>query len=162
MREEDAMDLNAILSKTAKGIEELETRKYRLEQRKRALLIVVNGKATAAELMKKFEAMGDISPMLEQLLAEGYVAAAAAAAPGAPAAAGPAAPRDEFPAQRGELVRVIVDALGPGGDAIAEKLEECGSRQELKNYLDTRRAMLDAALGRKGAAFWAKAKELLG
>lgn len=157
------MDLNAILSKTAKGVEELETRKYRLEQRKRALLIVVNGKATAAELMKKFEAMGDISPMLEQLLAEGYVALGAAAAPGAPAAAAaPAGARDEFPALRGQLVRAIVDALGPGGDAIAEKMEECGSRQDLKNYLDTRRAMLDAALGRKGAAFWAKAKELLG
>ena len=156
------MDLNAILSKTAKGTEELETRKHRLDARRRALLIVVNGKATAAELMKKFEAMGDISPMLEQLLAEGFVAAGtAAAAAGAPAPA-PAAARDDFPAQRGQIVRMITDALGPGGDAIAEKLEACRSRQELKNYLDTRRGMLEAALGRKGAAFWAKAKELLG
>jgi hypothetical protein len=153
------MDLNAILSKTAKGTEELETRKHRLDARKRALLIVVNGKATAAELMKKFEAMGDISPMLEQLVAEGFVAAGAGA--GAPAPA-PAAAQDDFPALRGQIVRMITDALGPGGDAIAEKLEACRSRQELKNYLDTRRAMLEAALGRRGAAFWAKAKELLG
>jgi hypothetical protein len=156
------MDLNAILSKTAKGIEELETRKYRLEQRKRALLIVVNGKATTAELMKKFEAMGDISPMLEQLLADGYIAAgagapAAAAAPGAPAAA-----KDDYAQARAALVRAVVDVLGPGGDAIAEKMEECASRQDLKNYLDTRRAMLEVALGKKGAGFWAKAKELLG
>jgi len=155
------MDLKAILSKTAKGIEEIETRKYRLEQRKRALLIVVNGKSSAAELMQKFEPMGDISPLLEQLLADGFVAAGAAAAPAAGAPA-PAAAKDDFAAARSQLVRAIVDALGPGGDAIAEKVEACGSRQELKNYLDTRRAMLDAALGRKGAAFWAKAKELLG
>lgn len=157
------MDLKAILSKTAKGIEELETRKDRLEPRKRALLIVVNGKASAAELMKKFEAMGDISPMLEQLLADGYITAGAATAAGpAAAAALPAAAKDDFPAARAQLVRAITDALGPGGDAIAEKMESSGSRQDLKNYLDTRRAMLDAALGRKGAAFWAKVKELLG
>jgi hypothetical protein len=149
------MDLNAILSKTAKGTEELETRKHRLDARKRALLIVVNGKASAAELMKKFEAMGDISPMLEQLLAEGFVAAGEPAPP-------PAAAQDDFPALRGQIVRMITDALGPGGDAIAEKLEACRSRQELKNYLDTRRGILEAALGRRGAAFWAKAKELLG
>src|SRR5512134_3773358 len=128
------MDLNAILAKTAKGTEELATRKHRLEQRKRALLIVINGKATAAELMKKFEAMGDISPMLEQLLADGFVAAAAAAAPaGAPAAPAPA--KDDFAAVRARLVRAITDALGPDGDAIAQKMEACASRQELKNYL---------------------------
>jgi hypothetical protein len=153
------MDLKAILSKTAKGIEELETRKYRLEQRKRAVLIVVNGRASAAELMQKFEPMGDISPLLEQLLADGFVAAGGAATP---AAAASAADRDDFPAVRAQLVRAITDALGPGGDAIAEKLEECGSRQALKNYLDTRRAMLEVALGKKGAAFWAQAKQLLG
>lgn len=156
------MDLNAILSKTAKGAEELETRKYRLDARRRALLIVVNGKASAAELMKKFEAMGDISPMLEQLLAEGFVAAGAAVAPTAGAPAAAASAGEGFPALRARLVRAIVDALGPGGDAIAEKMEDCATRQDLKNYLDTRRGMLDAALGRKGAAFWAKAKELLG
>jgi hypothetical protein len=153
------MDLKAILSKTAKGLEELETRKYRLEQRKRAVLIAVTGKARAAELRQKFAAIGDISPLLEQLLADGFVAAAGAAAP---AAAAPAAAKDDFPAVRAQLVRAITDALGPGGDAIAEKLEECGSRQALKNFLDTRRAMLEVALGKKGAAFWAHAKQLLG
>lgn len=158
------MNLNAILAKTAKGIEEIETRRYRLEPRKRALLIVVNGKASAAELMKKFEAMGDVSPMLEQLLADGFVAEAAAVAPAGAAAAraAPQAGGGDFRVVRAQLSRAITDALGPGGDPITEKIEDCGSLQELKNYLDTRRAMLDAALGRKGAAFWARAKELLG
>ena len=41
-------------------------------------------------------------------------------------------------------------------------MEECDGRQALKNYLDTRRVMLEVALGRKAAAFWAKVKELLG
>ena len=157
------MDLKAILSKTAKGLEEIETRKYRLEQRKRAVLIVVNGKASAAELMQKFEAVGDISPLLEQLLADGFVAVGAAAASKASAAApAPAASDGDFPGVRAQLARAITDALGPEGDAITEKVEACRTRQELKNYLDTRRAILEVALGRKGAAFWAKAKELLG
>jgi hypothetical protein len=68
------MNLQAVLSKTTKGVEEIETRKHKLDQRSRALLIVVNGKSTAAELMKKFEQMGDVSPVLEKLLANGFVA----------------------------------------------------------------------------------------
>ncbi len=68
------MNLQAVLSKTAKGLEELETRRYKLDQRSRTLLIVVNGKASAAELLKKFESMANATKMLEQLVANGYVA----------------------------------------------------------------------------------------
>lgn len=152
------MNLKAILSKTAKGMEEIETRKHKLDQRSRALLIVVNGKSSAAELLKKFEQMGDVSPMLEQLLANGFVAEGAGAA-AFPAAA---APQGDFKAARAQLSRAMTDALGPDGDVITEQIEACRTAQDLKNYLDTKRAMLDAALGRKAAPFWAKAKELLG
>ncbi len=155
------MNLQAVLSKTAKGVEEFETRKYKLDQRSRALLIVVNGKSTAGELLKKFEAMADATKLLEQLLANGFIEeggaapAAAAAAPAAPAAG-------DFKAVRARLSRAMTDILGPAGDSITEQIEACASAQDLKNYLDTKRAMLEAALGRKAAPFWALAKELLG
>lgn len=155
------MNLQAVLSKTAKGVEEFETRKYKLDQRSRALLIVVNGKSTAGELLKKFEAMADATKLLEQLLANGFIEeggaapAAAAAVPAAPAAG-------DFKSVRARLSRAMTDILGPAGDSITEQLEACASAQDLKNFLDTKRAMLDAALGRKAAPFWALAKELLG
>ena len=156
------MNLAAILSKTAKGIEELETRKHKIDQRSRALLIVVNGKSTCAELLKKFEQMGDVTPMLEQLLAGGFIAEGAGA--GVPAGSSPAAAAGgpDFKALRAELAHAITAVLGPGGDAITEKLEECNSLEELRAYVGGKRAMLEAALGKKGAPFWAKAASLIG
>lgn len=152
------MNLQAILAKTAKGTEELETRKYKLDQRTRALLIVVNGKSSVTELLKKFEQMGDVTPMLEKLLADGFIADGAGAAPAAAAAA----PAGDHKAARAQLAHEVTEALGPDGDTISEQIEKCGSMQDLKNYVDTKRAMLEAVLGKKGAPFWAKAKELLG
>jgi hypothetical protein len=153
------MNLNAILVKTAKGQEEIDTRKHKLDMRMRALLIMVNGKSTGGELQLKFGQMDDITARLDKLIAAGFVAPASGSA--AAAGAG-AAPSENFEAARAQLSRMLSDALGPPGDSICIKLEECGSAQEIKDFLDTRREMLDSALGRRGAPFWTKVKELLG
>lgn len=67
------MNLQAVLHKTDKGVAEVQTRQHKLEQKLRNLLIVVNGKATAAELVKQFEQIGDVVPLLEQLLAGEFI-----------------------------------------------------------------------------------------
>lgn len=67
------MNLQAVLHKTEKGVAEVQTRQHKLEQKLRNLLIVVNGKATAAELVKQFEQIGDVTPLLEQLLAGEFI-----------------------------------------------------------------------------------------
>jgi hypothetical protein len=67
------MNLQAVLHKTDKGVAEVQTRQHKLEQKLRNLLIVVNGKATAAELVKQFEQIGDVAPLLEQLLAGEFI-----------------------------------------------------------------------------------------
>lgn len=154
------MNLNAVLSKTAKGVEEIETRKYHLDQRARTLLVVVNGKTPVAELVKRFEVMGDVTPKLERLVAHGFVAEAQPAADAWPAET--AAPAVNFQDVRAQLARAMFDALGPDGDSITAKLEACRSAQELNAYIDSRRALLEAALGRRGEPFWKKARELLG
>src|SRR5688572_24766435 len=89
------MNPDSVLAKTDKGTREIETRENKLDHRLRALLIMVNGKATAAELAKKFEQVGDILPMLDQLVAQGFVAEPGAVA--SPAAAGGAPPRPAAP-----------------------------------------------------------------
>ena len=162
------MNPDSVLAKTAKGAREIETRENKLDHRLRALLIMVNGKATAAELAKKFEQIGDIGPMLDQLVAQGF--AAEAGAPGAaPAAAAPARPTTGPAAGLGDLKRAQVDlcmhlrnVLGPDADLITAKIEACRTLDELRAYFEAQRGTLDEWLGKsKGAAFWAKADPYL-
>lgn len=150
------MNPQAILVKTGKGVEEIETRKHKLDSKLRTLLIVVNGKSTAAELLQNFAQRGDVTPLLERLLAEGFVSEGAGAAAAA-AEAGAA-----FEELRAELSQAITAVLGPGGDAISSEIEDCRSLEQLRAYVGGRRAMLEGALGNRGAQFWAKAASLIG
>jgi hypothetical protein len=157
------MKADSVLSKTRKGSEEIETRRHRLDHRLRALLIMVNGKASAGEIAKKFEQIGDVMPLLRELQAQGFISdgmaeaspARAAAAP--PAAAAGAASLDLKPA-KAALCRQLRDLLGPDADMVTGKIEDCRSAEELRELLAAKREMLDEWLGKaKAAQFWAKA-----
>lgn len=142
------MDQNAVLSKTAKGKEEIDTRKYKLDQRLRSVLITVNGKLTAGELAKQFASMADIDALLEKLLREGFVQE-------------PTDDAARLKQAQTELVALIAASLGPAGDGIAMKIEGAKTIEELRGYLESHRAGLDGALGKANApAFWAKAAAL--
>lgn len=160
------MSPDSVLSKTQKGTREIETRENKLDHRLRALLIMVNGRATAAELAKKFEQIGDVSPMLQQLAAQGFIEAVGGAQPAAasPAAASPAGaggPVDLKQAQVALCVQ-LRNLLGPDADVVTAKIEACRSIAEVRTYLGENREMLDGWLGKsKGAQFWAKADPLL-
>jgi hypothetical protein len=143
------MNLQAILVKTEKGVEEIETRKHKLDSKLRTLLIVVNGKSTAAELVQNFAQRGDVTPLLERLLAEGFVREAAG-------------PSEGFKDVRVQLAQLLTDALGPPGDAFVLKLEECQSPEEARAFVEAHRAILERVEGPRGAAFLARAKALLG
>jgi len=146
------MNLQAVLQKTEKGVAEVQTRQHKLEQKLRNLLIVVNGKATAAELVKQFEQIGDVAPLLELLLAGEFIREAQ----GAAAAGG------EFKEIRIQLSQLLTDALGPPGDAIVMQFEQCKSADEARAFVDSHRPILERVVGPRGAAFLAKAKALLG
>ena len=144
------MDQNTVLSKSAKGKEEIDTRKYKLDQRLRSVLITVNGKLTVEALAKQFASMADIHTVLEKLWREGFVQEQV----------------DDtvrLKPARSELAAFVSAALGPGGDDIAMKIEAAKSMADLRAYLESRRATLDSALGKaKAEAFWAKATTLMG
>ena len=155
------MSPDSVLSKTQKGAREIETRENKLDHRLRALLIMVNGRATAAELAKKFEQIGDVSPMLQQLAAQGFIEAAggAPAAAASPAASG--GPADLKQVQVALCVQ-LRNLLGPDADVVTAKIEACRSLAEVRTYLGENREMLSDWLGKgKGAQFWAKADPLL-
>lgn len=145
------MNLEAVLQKTEKGVEEMETRRFKLEQKLRTVLIVVNGKATGAELVQTFEPIGDVTPLLGQLLAGGFIREAAGGAPDA-----------DFKEARIQLAQVLTDALGPQGDPIVMQLESCQSAEEARAFVEAQRPMLERIPGPRVAAFLARAKQLLG
>jgi hypothetical protein len=143
------MNPASVLSKTAKGREEIETRKYKLDQRQRMLLITVNGKLSVAELVAQFRKSGDATPLLDQLVRDGYVEEARD-------------PAAQLARAKKELVGMIAEALGPSGDDIAIKIEAAKSLDDLRAYLESRRNMLDNALGKvRAPTFWTKAASLL-
>src|SRR5690349_2321490 len=130
------MDQNTVLSKSAKGKEEIDTRKYKLDQRLRSVLITVNGKLTVEALAKQFASMADIHTVLERLWREGFVQEQV----------------DDtvrLKPARAELAAFVSAALGPGGDDIAMKIEAAKSMADLRAYLESHRAPLDSALGKE-------------
>jgi hypothetical protein len=142
------MNRQAVLQKTEKGIEEIQTRAHKLEQRLRMLLIVVNGKATGADLAKQFESLGDITPMLEQLIAQGFVREAASVA--------------DFKDIRVRLSQALTDAMGPAGDTIVMQLQSCKDVEALRAFVEAHRERLQGAYGRRMEKFSALSRELLG
>ncbi|MFZ6742493.1 hypothetical protein ACO0LC_04685 [Undibacterium sp. JH2W] len=64
----------SIYDKTEKGREEITTRKYQLASRLRTLLVMIDGKQTAAEIMKKVSALGLTEENLQELLAQEFIA----------------------------------------------------------------------------------------
>lgn len=139
------MNLKTALSKTEKGTEEIETRKHKLDHRMRALLVVVNGKTTAEQLMRDFERFGDVQAMLEQLEREGFIRAH----------------RPFLEIRRG-VASAIYEALGPESDAITLEADNCRSLPELRRYVTARRGLFETALGKeRGEKLWAKLNGML-
>jgi hypothetical protein len=146
------MDRSTIFSKTAKGVEEAETRKYKINMRQRAALLMVNGVDTVETMIKKFHGLEEISGFLGELAAHGFVVEVA------PPAAGV-----------GQVVRTIVsrvhELLGPDGDAVAERLEELGETAKtlapILQFLEQRREMFDSIAGKqKSAGFFDQLRKL--
>lgn len=70
-----------IYDKTDKGREELSTRKYQLAPRSRSLLVLIDGKQTAADLLKKIAGLGLNQQSIQDLLDQEFIAISLSAAP---------------------------------------------------------------------------------
>jgi len=70
----------SIYDKTEKGREEITTRKYQLAPRLRTLLVMIDGKQSAIEIMKKVAALGLTEANLQELLEQEFITEIAAQA----------------------------------------------------------------------------------
>lgn len=81
------MERKAVLAKTAKGQDEIKSRAHGLAHKLRSILIMVDGSATAGDILAKFGGIPDIETALESLVSQGFVEikGAQSAAPAPPA-----------------------------------------------------------------------------
>jgi len=118
------MDNSLVFHKTAKGQDEMDSRRYHLDSRHRVALILVDGKSDLKTLHAKAEGMADLDALLEDLAVQGFIAAANAtwqptADPGS-SASGPEL-------MRRELVDVAIMVLGKKSDKVGKILREADS-----------------------------------
>jgi len=165
------MDRNAVLAKTAKGLEEVKSRAHGLAHKLRTMLIMVDGVATVGEILAKFGGVPEIGAALDTLARDGFVEvkglkggaatvpAAAAPVTASPAAAGPAT----VPHTRGEalsaLTRFLHDNLGPDADLVTGRLEKAKTQAEFAAAVERCADMLGAMRGpQKAQLFRDRAK----
>lgn len=151
-----------VFGKTAKGREEVEKRTWRIDSRRRMLLIMVDGLHTAEDLATKSASPEDAFSQLQSLWTEGFIepASGSAAVPDAvpSSAAGPApaavAGRSLEELQRAAS-RAISNLLGPEGENMALRLEKTKTvEQFIMEAQRTRDALKDYVGSKKAEAFW--------
>jgi hypothetical protein len=161
------MDLKAVYKKTQKGLEEMAQRTV-LGMRERTLLVMVDGKTTAADLLARAHHMPDPQGLLAKLIEGGFIAAdaSAAVAPAAAAASAPAAaaPQDQRIMQ--DTMRYaehfLDEVLGPQADVLAEAIGKCKTMPELRTRLEkTRDAIAGMGKKRRAEEFWANVEARL-
>lgn len=149
-----------IFDKTDKGREEIATRKHQLPTRLRTLLVMVDGKQSDEELLKKVAGLGLNAESMTELLDKGFIRLATQLQP-APASPLPiqtstlpvAAPTEimnesgQFQAIYQFYTETIKSTIGLRGYAFQLKVEKAGSIAEFRAL---REPYLEAVLKSKG------------
>jgi hypothetical protein len=146
-----------IYRKTAKGVQEIETRALKLAPRFRSLLILVDGRRSDDELARMVATAGDQA--LAALAESGFIEAIgmtadpeqATRAPARPAETAPASPPEGFEQRRKGAVRHLTDLVGPMGEAISLKLERCATEDDFRALLVTAAQIVANTRGRQVA-----------
>jgi DNA-binding FrmR family transcriptional regulator len=73
-RNRRAMQLSSVLAKTAKGLEEIDKRTYKLNGRLRAVMFMIDGQRTAEDLLNQAGSLASqLETQLNELLAQGFI-----------------------------------------------------------------------------------------
>lgn len=184
------MALEAGIAKTAKGLEEIETKKYKLPARARTLLILVDGVKTLATIREMATKLGLPETQIDELISQGFVevksvpvvqmlAVAPVAVPLAkmtagagsndPAPAGAASVStagvseyDKFRVAKQFMNDTVVNSLGIKAFFFTLKLEKCSTRADLSGLLEAySKAMEKSSGAQEEALLTQRLRELL-
>ena len=138
------MEAQAIYRKSEKGAEAIATRGHGVGGKLRMLLILVDGKKNAEELIKLAAGMGESAQLLLQLEAEGLIERVAAAA--APAQTGASGDLSRI---KPLATRLLVELIGPLADAPSLKLE---AAKDLPQFIEAMKLAYTVVRDVKGQA----------
>ncbi len=154
---------STVFDKTEKGREEISTRKYQLPPRLRTLLVMIDGKQDAEDLLQKVGSLGIGEENITELLDNGFIKAMPASAPieavapvaqasvvtSEPPAGNPAASNNasQFQALYQFYTETIKSAIGLRGYALQLKVEKASS---IADFRELRQPYLEAVLKAKG------------
>ena len=138
---------DVVLQKTPKGQEEITHRSYRLPQRLRTALILVDGRSTWKTLRAAWSQLGDETRMLEQFIAEGFVEPVAIPHAETLVRAGPSI--EDMQHARKRALAILHEQLGPYADPLCLRLERVKDsvsfREEVERIAEILRASQSAA-----------------
>jgi len=142
-----------IYQKTEKGQDEIRTRANHLDQRHRAVLLMINGEKTCDDILVQLQPLGMTQAVFDELESDGYIRThvpGAATVKAAPATSPAPAATSKEPAAEGyqRLYRFYTETisryLGLRGYLLEMKVEKASNVAELVALRDT----LKAALGK--------------
>ena len=161
-------------NKTPAGYAEIQNRKMHLNSRQRTLLISIDGAHSIEQVREQFRALGDVTPLIEELCAAGLVLLNQVSGGTAPARAVAAAvDPDELASMhrmpplglaRQFMNETTVAAVGLRAFMFTLKLERCSTKAELLDLLPEYRRQLGKAKAfdsQYAETIAARAKEML-
>jgi hypothetical protein len=152
----------SIYQKTEKGQDEIRTRAHHLDQRHRAVLLMINGEKTCADILTQLQPLGMTQAVFDALEHDGYIrphvpsptaVKAAPATAAAPTVAATAAATSSEPSAEGyqRLYRFYTETisryLGLRGYLLEMKVEKAGNVDELVALRETLKAALAKTRG---------------
>jgi len=161
------MDARTIFVKTAQGQEEIASRTRQLSPRVRAVLIMVDGRRTVAELTALTPSPSDGEAHLATLLEGGFIAVVpqeAAPEPTPVLAAQAPAPllSADLSALKHFICATLHDAIGPDADHFAVKVEATSDLNDLLKQAEKIRDVIASVGSRKKAdQYWEKLSAML-
>lgn len=173
------MDLTAIYEKTPKGQEEMALRTYKIAARERSVLILVDGKSRAQDIVAKARHFGDAEQYLQALIRDGFIepvggtkpqdattpsekpfrpdADTATPPPAATPArsAGSVSSARSLPETKLFACDYLIRVMGAYADTMTGAIEACNDRAQLLPLLEKYRDMIRGGISqRRAEEFW--------
>ncbi|HRX71655.1 MAG TPA: hypothetical protein P5329_10860 [Candidatus Competibacteraceae bacterium] len=151
--------------KTVKGQEEIQNRTHKLPVNLRKLLIMVNGRSTAREMIERLTSLGDMTLAFAELEAGGFITFHTSPTPLTAVASGSAdrvlpdlsltgevaEPRFNLDKAKSFTRSILLGAIGPSAGRRIERVEATTTAEELRVELEAIYEMLPKVLSKRQA-----------